>query len=119
MLYFLILLIPFVGFMVYLVRQNSRLSTIYFNLLSRIEAVSRQMELGHLLDQEALNSETIITNNSIKELEKALHAIETALEMKKSPTVANRFAHRIQKLQALDDYLKKLEKAVSEKNVLQ
>jgi len=118
MLYFLILLIPFVGFMIYLVRQNNRLSKIYYTLVSRLEALAHQLNLENLLDQEALNGETIITNNSIKELEKALHAIEIELEMKKSPTVANRFAHRIQKLQALGGYIGKLEKVAKEKNLV-
>ncbi len=114
MLYFLILLIPFLAFMIYLVRQNNRLRSLFFNILTRMEAVCLMLDQQELINAELLGNEKIITNSSIKELEKALHAIEQSLELKKSNAIANRFAHRIQKLQALDESVLRVEKALKE-----
>jgi hypothetical protein len=115
MLYFLILVIPFVAFVIHLTRQNNRLRKIYLDITRDLLNIAQKQGTINLIDLKLLTSDKIITPFTIKNLEKALHTIEDACGKKKSPTVANRFAHRIQKLQQMKVYVEQLKKFVDEK----
>ncbi|GAB4339454.1 MAG: hypothetical protein OHK0038_18590 [Flammeovirgaceae bacterium] len=115
MLYFLILVIPFTAFVIHLTRQNNRLRKIYLEITKDLLNIAQKQGTVNLIDLKLLTSDKIITPFSIKNLEKALHTIEDACGKKRSPTVANRFAHRIQKLQQMKIYVEQLKKFVEEK----
>ncbi|MCS6831977.1 MAG: hypothetical protein NZ521_00220 [Flammeovirgaceae bacterium] len=108
MLYFLVILIPFAAFMIHLTRQNNRLRKIYLEITKDLLSIAQHQGSHNLLNLQMLTSDKIITPFSIKKLEKVLHAVEEASGKKKSPTVANRFAHRIQKLQQMKTYVEQL-----------
>lgn len=118
MLYFLVLLIPFVAFMIHLTRQNNRLRKIYLEITRDLLAIAQKQGSHDLINLRTLTSDRIITPFSIKKLEKVLHTVEEASGKKKSPTVANRFAHRIQKLQQMKSYVEQLKKHIQEKQTV-
>lgn len=113
MLYILVLLIPFLIFIVFLVRQNKRLLDEYVSYYRRIWKIADgnavQMAKSHENELDVL-----ISDDSIKVLEQDVSLLEETFGFDKSSVVSNTFTPKKKKLQVLGKRIKKLESKVSE-----
>ena len=110
MMYFLILLIPFVIFIGLLIRQNNFLKNAYVRSYHRVWALIAAWNINMKMENNTLDElDTLITDDSIKELESDLSSLEEAIGLDKSFVVSNTFTPKKKKLAILEKRIDKLE----------
>lgn len=114
MFYFLILLVPFLGFLAFTIRLNAKLRRQYLSTARKLVRLSAQTGHPSLLDHFEYAREIVITDESVIRLEKGLHLLEEVAGLKRSATVALKFGPKKKKLGVLEENARKLEKALSE-----
>jgi hypothetical protein len=101
MLYFLIILVPFLGAIGYLVYQNKLLKKQYKMIEEKLYALQKTMHLEHVPFPMGINRDFVVTSNSIKRLENFIMALEDSLGIQKMPVVSNTFKPKKEKLAVL------------------
>jgi hypothetical protein len=102
MLYFLIIIAPFIIAISYLIVQNNKLLKQYQQIVDKLNDVQQQSGFKKISFPLGINKHLVVTNNSIKRLEVFLMAFEEALGTKRSKVVHNTFKPRKEKLQLLN-----------------
>ena len=113
LLYFLIFLIPFMGAMAYMIRQNNRWRRIYTSLYKRMWVIAAKLEVGTNLKQED-DLNTLITTNAINALEEDLILLESKAELAKATVISNTYMPKPQKLKILAKRLAKVENHIKQ-----
>ena len=107
-MYFLIILIPFAIFIGLLVRQNKLLSDVYERSYQRIWKLASGNDLK-MTNSNSNDLDTLITDDSIKDLEHDLSMVEQVFGKDKSFVVSNTFTPKKKKLAILEKRISKLE----------
>ncbi|UZR92641.1 hypothetical protein [Chondrinema litorale] len=115
MLYFLVIIIPFAGYMAFLIYQNNLLKKDYDFIFSKLNEVSKNLEVGKNNSLKDLHQDIIVTSNSIKRLENYITAIEDFAAIQKQSVVSNTFKPKRDKLRILKNRITKLEKVIENK----
>ena len=108
MLYFLVIILPFLGGIGYLFYQNSLLKKRYKEVEEQLLIVRKSMNLDHISFPMGINRDFVVTDNAIKRLENFIVALEEAFSLPKAPVVANMFKPKAEKLEILQKRSAKL-----------
>ncbi|MBT31095.1 MAG: hypothetical protein CMO01_15675 [Thalassobius sp.] len=115
MLYFLVIIIPFAGYMAFLIYQNNLLKKDYDFIFSKLNEISKNLEVDNNNSLKDLHQDIIVTSNSIKRLENYITAIEDFAAIQKQSVVSNTFKPKRDKLRILKKRITKLEKVIENK----
>lgn len=111
MLYFLVLLVPFLLLIWYLLVQNNKHKRLYNKLVKRLHNLSKDIpqdeELEDLLS--GFKDVILVTETDIKLLEQIIHRFQILLGETKSKSVANSYGLVIEKIRRLALHVKELE----------
>lgn len=109
MLYFLVILIPFIVMILYMASLQRTLRSKYNGLVHEVKSMATTT-IGTDTACAQLTQEWIITDENIKELEKCMHELQSRIEMDKFPTVANIFMTKKKKLTRLEESMESIKK---------
>ncbi|MEH0158610.1 hypothetical protein V6R21_31505 [Limibacter armeniacum] len=115
MLYFLVILVPFLILMAFLLYRNKKVKELYNNQVTKLRKIGESFKGDAELREidNSLSEVMIVSDEDVKKLEKMLHKLQELYQLPKSKTIANTYGLNSEKTRKLKRQIAKLEEYIN------